>query len=90
MVNKQIGEVGVRFCSSCEHNIKCVECSIEAENENLLRNYEVLIEKHKQVCAEVDEWKLGFENERARTRELEEELSILRKEKDLNYYEQRI
>ena len=90
MVNKQIGEVGVRFCSICEHNIKCVECSIEAENENLLRNYEVLIEKHRHVCAEADKWKLAFENERARTRELEEELSILRKEKDLNYYEQRI
>ena len=90
MVNKQIGEVGVRFCSSCEHNIKCVECSVKAESENLLTAYDTLIEKHRHVRAEADKWKLAFENERARTRELEEELSILRKEKDLNYYEQRI
>lgn len=87
MVNKPIGEIGVRFCSSCEHNIKCVDCSIKAENENLLRSYEALIEKHKHVCAEADKWKLGFENARASIRELEEELSILRKGESLSCYE---
>ena len=87
MNNNKIGEVGVRFCASCEHNIKCVECSIKAENENLLRSYEALIEKHRHVCAEGDDWKLGFENAKARICELEKELSKLRKGENLSCYE---
>ena len=76
MNSNKIGEVGVRFCASCEHNIKCVECSIKAENENLLRSYEALIEKHRHVCAEADKLKLALENERAATRELKRNFNV--------------
>lgn len=63
--------VGVRFCSNCEHNLKCTECAIREK-------YEILFAKHDSVLGEADKLKKEFDGLRALVKEKEMQIKQLK------------
>ncbi len=52
--------VGVKLCSSCEHNIKCTECVYK-------KRYEALAEKHDALIGENQRLREELNNAKAKT-----------------------
>ena len=64
--------VGVRFCSNCEYNLKCTECSLGEK-------YERLLAKHDRVLGEAGMLKKELDGLRALVKEKEIQIERLKK-----------
>ena len=83
MQNNQIGNMGVRFCSSCEHNLKCSECSVNYKCENLLKERDALLEQLETSLKENSRLECLLKDRTSKVHELEEKLRNTEKKKEV-------
>ena len=74
MNSNKIGEVGVRFCASCEHNLKCSECTIKQMHEHVLERDDVLRRQLEILREENSQLESRLKDRECKIRELEAKL----------------
>ena len=77
MQNNQIGSMGVRFCSSCEYNLKCSECVIKHKHEAVLEKYDALVKQLEATREEKCRLEHSLKERTCELNELAEKLSII-------------
>lgn len=75
MNSNKIGEVGVRFCASCEHNLKCSECTIKHEYEAMLEKLDAFFKRFETLREENCQLESRLKDRECKIRELEAKLS---------------
>ena len=83
MRSNQIGSMGVRLCSSCEHNLKCSECSVSYKCENLLQERDALLEQLETALKENSRLECLLKDRTSKVHELEEKLRNTEKKKEV-------
>ena len=83
MQNNQIGSMGVRFCSSCEYNLKCSECVIKHKHEAVLEKHDAYIKQLEASREEICRLECLLKDRTSKVRELEEKLRNTEKKKEV-------